>query len=49
MILLVYVLVQHRTIIYYGIGIIFGVALFCFSIHVYYVRNLHVAPPSVLF
>ena len=30
MILLVYVLVQHYTITYYGIGIVFGVAMFCF-------------------
>ena len=47
MILLVYTLVQHFTIVYYGTGIIFGVAMFCFSIHVYYVRKLYVAPPSV--
>ena len=49
MILFVYVLVWHYIITYYGIGIVSGVAMFCFSIHVYYVRKLYVAPPSVLF
>ena len=49
MISVVYVLVQQYTITYYGIGIVFGVAMFCFLFHVYYARKLHVAPPSVLF
>ena len=49
MISVVYGMVQQYTIAYYGIGIDFGVAMFCFSFHVYYVRKLYVPPPSVLF
>ena len=45
----VYTLVWHATIIYSGIGIVFGVAMFCFSFIVYYVNKLYVAPPSILF
>ena len=41
MMLLVYILVWHYTIMYYGIGIVFGAAMFCFSFHVYYVRKLY--------
>ena len=45
-------LVWYYTIIYSGIGIVFGMAMFLFSFNVYYtfyVKKLYVAPPSVLF
>ena len=47
----VYILVQYYTIIYSGNGTVFGMALFVNNIHTItlYVKELYVAPPSVLF